>query len=133
MTTPNHNTEPFSKETVLKIHEETIKKFGGINGIRDSGLLDSALAQPFQTFDGVDLYLDIIAKACRYGFEIIADHPFIDGNKRTGTALLGTFLRINGFRFTPNPDDLLETVLEVAKGNMTYEELVKWVKSVANS
>ena len=74
----------FSKEEVLVIHAAAIERFGGLDGLRDEGLLDSALAQPFQTFDGADLYPSAIDKACRYAFGIISDHPFIDGFQ-TGT------------------------------------------------
>ena len=66
----------FSKEEVLVIHAAAIERFGGLDGLRDEGLLDSALAQPFQTFDGADLYPSAIDKACRYAFGIISDHPF---------------------------------------------------------
>lgn len=121
---------PFSKEVVLAIHAEAIKKFGGATGIRDEGLLDSALAQPFQTFSGADLYPGAIEKACRYAFGIIKDHPFIDGNKRTGAALLGTYLRINGIGFSPEPASFLRAMMDVADGSMEYEDLVSWVKSV---
>ena len=72
----------FSKEEVLAIHETVIMRFGGLRGLRDEGLLDSTLAQPFQTFGGADLYPSAIEKACRYAFGIISDHPFLDGNKR---------------------------------------------------
>ena len=71
----------FSKEEVLAIHATVIMRFGGLRGLRDEGLLDSALAQPFQTFEGADLYPSAIEKACRYTFGIISDHPFLDGNK----------------------------------------------------
>lgn len=86
----------FSKEDVLAIHASAIERFGGLDGLRDEGLLDSALAQPLQTFGGANLYPSAIDRACRYAFGIISDHPFLDGNKRTGAALLGTYLRMSG-------------------------------------
>lgn len=121
-------SKPFSKSDVLAIHDAAIDRFGGADGIRDEGLLDSALAQPFQTFDGKEFYPDDISKACRYAFGVISDHPFVDGNKRTGTALLGAFLRLSGHRFKPSHQALLETMIGVADGSVSYENLVIWVR-----
>ena len=106
-------------------------RFGGLRGLRDEGLLDSALAQPFQTFDGADLYPSAIEKACRYAFGIISDHAFLDGNKRTGAALLGTYLRMSGIDFRPDHTAYLEVILGVADGVMSYDSLVEWTKGVA--
>lgn len=121
----------FSKEEVLAIHAAVIMRFGGLRGLRDEGLLDSALAQPFQTFDGADLYPSAIEKACRYAFGIISDHPFLDGNKRTGAALLGTYLRMSGIDFRPDHTAYLKVILGVADGTVSYDSLVEWTKSVA--
>lgn len=120
----------FSKEEVLAIHTIVIMRFGGLRGLRDEGLLDSALAQPFQTFDGADLYLSVIEKACRYAFGIISDHPFLDGNKRTGAALLGTYLRMSGIDFRPDHTAYLKVILGVADGVVSYDSLVEWTKGV---
>jgi len=122
----------FSKEEVLVIHAAAIERFGGLAGLRDEGLLDSALAQPFQTFDGADLYPSAIDKACRYAFGIISDHPFIDGNKRTGAALLGTYLRMSGIDFRPEHAVFLKAMLGVADGSVSYDALVEWVSSVVD-
>lgn len=121
---------PFSKETVLAVHAETVARFGGLDGIRDEGLLESALAQPFQSFADQDLYPGVVEKACRYAYGIIGDHPFADGNKRTGTALMGVCLRMSGLNFTPDHADFLKTMLAVADGSMGYEDLVAWVRGV---
>lgn len=80
---------PLSREDVLAIHSAAIARFGGADGVRDEGMLDSALAQPFQTFGGQELYATVAEKAARYAFGIISDHPFVDGNKRTATAVFG--------------------------------------------
>ena len=120
----------FSKEEVLVIHAGVIMQFGGLRGLRDEGLLNSALAQPFQTFDGADLYPSAIEKACRYAFGIISDHPFLDGNKRTGAALLGTYLRMSGIGFRPDHAAFLKVMLGVADGSVGYDALVDWVESV---
>lgn len=121
--------EPFSKETVISIHSATIARFGGLDGVRDEGLLESALAQPLQTFDGQELYPSLVEKACRYGFGIISNHPFLDGNKRTGAALLGTYLRMSGIEFKPDHGAFLGTMMGVADGSIGFEELVGWVQS----
>ncbi len=81
-----------SKEQVILLHESLIKAFGGYPGLRDEGLLDSALAAPFQSFSGESAYHSPQAKAARLGFGIIRNHPFVDGNKRTGTHVMLVFL-----------------------------------------
>ena len=115
-------------EDVLSIHNVLIERFGGASGVRDEALLDSALAQPAQTFDGIDLYPTMEEKAARYAYGIINNHPFVDGNKRAGAAALGMFLRANGRRFKPRHDELYETILGVADGSVSYDDLVKWVQ-----
>ncbi|MBS6418791.1 MAG: Fic family protein [Olsenella uli] len=120
----------FSKEDVLAIHASAIEWFGGLDGLRDEGLLDSALAQPLQTFGGANLYPSAIDRACRYAFGIISDHPFLDGNKRTGAALLGTYLRMSGIGFRPDHAAFLKVMLGVADGSVGYDALVDWVESV---
>ncbi|MCH3956057.1 MAG: Fic family protein [Olsenella sp.] len=120
----------FSREEVLAIHAATIERFGGLGDLRDEGLLDSALAQPFQTFGGANLYPSAIDKACRYAFGIISNHPFLDGNKRTGAALLGAYLRMSGVDFRPVHAAFLKVMLGVADGSVSYDALVEWTKSV---
>lgn len=102
------NAEPFSKEEVLAIHSTTIARFGGLDGVHDEKLLNRALLQPFQTFDGNDLYPSPIEKACRYAFGIISDHHFLDDNKSTGAALLGAYLRMSGVNFKPDHTSFFE-------------------------
>ena len=96
--------------------------------MRDEGTLASALAQPFQTFDGKELYPSAVEKACRYAVGIISGHPFLDGNKRTGAALLGAYLRMCGVDFAPDHAAFLSAMLSVAAGAMGYEDLVNWVR-----
>jgi death-on-curing protein len=126
------STLAFSREEVLAIHAAAIDRFGGLDGLRDEGLLDSALTQPFQTFGGTDLYPSAIEKACRYAFGIISDHPFLDGNKRTGAALLGAYLRNSGVEFKPDHAAFLRVMLGVADGSVDYGMLVEWVKGVGH-
>ena len=123
------STEPrrITKRDALAIHEASLARFGGLPGLRDEGLLESALAQPFQSFGGEELYPTLAEKAARLAYGIAKNHPFLDGNKRTATACMGAFLRLNGFRFKPRADELLSTMLGVAGGTIGYEEFVGWV------
>ncbi len=125
MTAPS----PLTTETVLAIHAASLARFGGLDGIRDEGLLASALAQPFHTFGDDELYPTVAQKAARYAYGIISNHPFVDGNKRTATAVMGTFLRKAGYRFKPRHEDLLTTIMGVAAGPVSYEELVRWIEN----
>ncbi|MBR1830127.1 MAG: type II toxin-antitoxin system death-on-curing family toxin [Atopobiaceae bacterium] len=120
------NSRRFTLDEALSIHEASLKRFGELPGLRDEGLLRSALAQPFQTFGGSELYPAFAEKAARYAYGIARNHPFLDGNKRAATACMGAFLRINGFSFKPAADELLETMLGVAVGTVCYEELAEW-------
>ncbi len=108
-----------SKEEVLYAHETQIALYGGSTGIRDLGLLDSALAMPKAMFGGVYLHADAFAMAAAYLFHIVSNHPFVDGNKRTGTVAALTFLKLNGFWFPGELDfdaALESLVLSVACG-----------------
>ena len=113
---------PITKGEALAIHSAVVARFGGIDGVRDEGLLESALAQPFQSFAGIELYPTDEAKACRYAYGIIKDHPFADGNKRTATALMGTYLRLSGCEFKPSHAELLEAMLGTAN-NLTKTQM----------
>lgn len=123
------DVEQIDKETALLIHSAAIARFGGLDGIRDEGLLELALAQPFQMFGSEDLYPTIARKAARYAYGIASNHPFTDGNKRTATAIMGAFLRMNGYRFKPRHDEMLVTMLGVADGTISFEQLTEWVGS----
>ena len=85
-----------SKNQVTALHSALIREFGGIDGIRDEGLLGSALAAPFQTFGGEPVYPSLQAKAAQLGFGLIRNHPFVDGNKRIGAHTMLVFLAVNG-------------------------------------
>ena len=120
---------PITKDEAIVVHAAVIAKFGGVDGVRDEGLLESALAQPLQSFDGAELYPTDETKACRYAYGIIKNHPFVDGNKRTATALMGASLRISGLAFRPRHDELLRAMLGVAEGSWDFDALVEWVHS----
>ena len=122
------NAFAFSRDDVCAIHSKAIARFGGLDGVRDEGMLASALAQPFQMFGGEERYPSVVEKACRYAVGIILGHPLLDGNKRTDAALLGTYLRMCGVGFAPDYAAFLSAMLGVADGTIGYEELVKWVR-----
>lgn len=90
----------FDYEQVIKLHSTLISKTGGIDGVRDDNLLDSALKTPFQTFSGKDLYPEILDKASQLCYSLIENHPFTDGNKRIGVHLTLLFLKINNIELT---------------------------------
>lgn len=113
---------------MLQIHSVAIARFGGLDGVRDEGLLESALAQPFQTFGGMELYPSLAQKAARYAYGMASNHPFADGNKRTATAVMGVFLRLNGCCFKPMHNELLATMLGVAEGSISCEQLAGWIE-----
>ncbi len=115
---------------VLTLHDRLIAQTGGSFGVRDIGRLESSLAQPRMTFDGVELYPTLVEKAATLGFSIIQNHPFLDGNKRTGHAAMEIFLFLNGFEIRSSTDEQEKAVLQVASGKMSREEFSGWVNSV---
>ncbi|MEG4807016.1 type II toxin-antitoxin system death-on-curing family toxin [Microcoleus sp. F8-D1] len=108
---------------VLSIHARQIERFGGTLGVRDEGLLESALAQPQATFGGHILHPTISEQAAAYLYHTAMNHPFIDGNKRTAFAVTDTFLRLNGCTLNLTDDRVYDLVMRVARGTMTKEEL----------
>ncbi|MCD4557648.1 type II toxin-antitoxin system death-on-curing family toxin [Schaalia sp. lx-100] len=116
-----------SHSQILLFHQELIDHFGGVQGIRDEGLLDSALNAPFQTFAGDDLYPSFLEKGAKLGYGLVSNHPFIDGNKRIGTLAMMTFLRINGLSFTYSQEELINVILDVASGTLSCNELYQWL------
>ena len=116
-----------SKEQILMIHTQLIQQTGGSDGVRDYNLLDSALETPFQSFGGDELYPTIQAKAARLGYGLIKNHCMIDGNKRIGTHAMLVFLALNGIELKYTQKELYETILDVAAGNIEYEDLLQWV------
>ncbi len=118
-----------TKDEVVAIHAASLERFGGLPGVRDEGLLESAIAQPSQSFGGIELYPTLEEKAARLAFGLAKNHAFLDGNKRVATACMAAFLRLNGRAFTPDAVELLSTMLGVADGSVTYEALVEWVRA----
>ena len=120
-----------SLEQVIRIHREMIQKFGGIEGVRDLKLLDSALNSPRQTFGGDDLYPTVIEKAAILGFGIVSNHPFLDGNKRTGHHVMEAFLELNGFVLESNVDEDERLILDIAGGKIDKIAVQDWVRRYA--
>ncbi|MFM7450174.1 MAG: type II toxin-antitoxin system death-on-curing family toxin [Leptolyngbyaceae cyanobacterium] len=120
MPTPNF----VSREDTLILHADQIESFGGTPGLRDSGLLDSALAQPQATFAGELLHATISDQAAAYLYHLVMNHPFIDGNKRTAFAVMDTFLRINGYRLTLTDEQAYNLVLQVVERKLDKAGLI---------
>ena len=117
-----------SKRQILMLHSALVAQSGGLDGIRDEGLLDSALNVPFQTFAEQDLYPTVLEKAVRLGYGLICNHPFLDGNKRIGTHVMLVFLEINQLSLSYADEELISTILQTASGMLDYNGLLNWVK-----
>ena len=113
---------------ILELHRRILEESGGALGIRDVGWLESAIAQPRMTFGGEDLYPSLLEKAAALGFSIIMNHPFVDGNKRTGHAATETFLVLNGLEINASVDEQERMVLAIASGESGREAFVEWLQ-----
>lgn len=111
---------------VLFIHARLIAETGGASGLRDVGLLESAVARPQATFDGDDLYPDLYSKAAALMDSLIRNHPFVDGNKRVGITAAGIFLARNGLRLTAANEEVEQFTLRVAQGIVPVEQIAAW-------
>jgi death-on-curing protein len=114
---------------VLELHRDRIEKYGGSHGVRDLGLLDSALAAPRATFGGDYLHEDIVSMAAAYLYHIVMNHPFIDGNKRAGLAAAIAFLNLNGYVLVADPDELTDIVLAMAEGKADKEIITAFLSA----
>lgn len=119
----------FEFEQVTRIHSSLIAKTGGLDGIRDKNLLDSALKVPFQTFDGKDLYPDILDKATQLCFSLINTHPFSDGNKRIGIHLTLLFLKINNVQLNYVQQELIDLGFGIASSKLQKNDIRKWFEN----
>ena len=117
----------FSKEKVLLLHQIMAEATGGSVGVRDEGLLDSALEAAFAGFGDREFYPSKEEKGARLGYMLISNHAFVDGNKRIGVYVMLSFLEMNGIRLYCTDDELVKVGLSVAEGSMKYEELLAWV------
>ncbi len=115
-------------EDILHVHEFSISKFGGSNGIREVGGLESAIARPFQSFGGNDLYPTIFEKAAALGESLIVNHPFVDGNKRTGFLAMFSLLESDGYLLSASQDEAYNFTIKISTGEIRFEEIVEWLK-----
>ena len=117
----------FSKEKILLLHQIIAEATGGSIGVRDEGLLESALETTYASFDGKEFYPTKEEKGARLGYALIANHAFVDGNKRIGIYVMLSFLEMNGIRIRCTDEELVHIGLSVADGSMSYEALYQWV------
>lgn len=116
-----------TKEQILMLHNELIRETCGSGGLRDEGLLDSALNAPFQGFGDVDSFPSLQQKGARLGYGLICNHAFVDGNKRIGAHAMLLFLSLNGIELEYTQNELSDMILDVAAGNLRFEDMVKWI------
>jgi len=118
-----------SLDEVLKIHSILIEKFGGSTGVRDKDLLNSSIHRPYSTFDSNDLYPSTIDKAAAIIESVVKNHPFIDGNKRTGYTLMRLILLSDGLDISASEDEKYKFVIGIAEGKMSFDDIHSWIKS----
>lgn len=116
-----------TKEQILMLHSELIQATGGRDGVRDIGLLESALENPFQSYGDEELYPSIQAKAARLCYGLVKNHAMLDGNKRIGAHAMLVFLAINGYELHYTQAELSEMILDIANGAKQYEDILKWL------
>ena len=116
-----------STEQVLHLHSQLVSATGGGDGVRDMGLLESAVEAPYQTFGGQPLYTNIQAKAARLGYGLIKNHPLVDGNKRIGAHAMLVLLRLNGVQLSYTQDELVNIIMQTAAGGKDDTDLFRWI------
>ena len=116
-----------SKSQILLIHDQLISETGGSSGLRDEGMLDSALNAPFQTFGGEDVYPSLQKKAARLCFGLVKNHPFVGGNKRIGAHAMLVFLALNGIELQHTQSELSDVILQLAAGEIEATDLLRWI------
>lgn len=114
---------------VLYLYQQIIRQSGGTIGLRDEGLLESAVYRPQASFGGQDLYPELFSKAAALGHSIIGNHPFVDGNKRVGFEAMRLMLRLNGYDLHASLEAKFQFVIEIAKGQLTEQAIADWLKS----
>lgn len=116
-----------SKPQIFLLHEQLIAETGGSSGLRDEGMLDSALNAPFQTFGGEDVYPSLQQKAARLCFGLVKNHPFVDGNKRISAHVMLVFLALNGIELQHTQTELSDVILQLAAGTIQSSDLLSWI------
>lgn len=112
---------------VIELYRRIMDRSGGAVGIQSLDALESAVAQPRMTFDGEELHLTIVEKASALGFSLIRNHPFVDGNKRTGHAAMESFLMLNGYEINASVDEQEKVILQLASGEIGREDFATWL------
>ncbi|MBI5611025.1 MAG: type II toxin-antitoxin system death-on-curing family toxin [Deltaproteobacteria bacterium] len=120
-----------SRRLVETLHAQVVDLFGGLQGLRDAGLLESALAQPQASFGGVPLHRDVWEMAAAYGYHLCRNHAFLDGNKRIAAVAMITFLRANGQAVRYDEVQLYLTVMDLAAGRLDKAQLAAWLRERA--
>ncbi|HEX7542557.1 MAG TPA: type II toxin-antitoxin system death-on-curing family toxin [Patescibacteria group bacterium] len=123
------NTTYITLDIVLAIHDDMVDKYGGSHGIRDLGLIQSAIARPQSSFGGDDLYPNVFDKAAALFHSLMFNHPFIDGNKRTTIVSTARFLSLNGFELDVSQEDFVAFLLLVANKHLSIEKISKWIEN----
>ena len=121
-------TKFIPEELVLTLHADLLQRYGGEPGLRDRGLLDSALAQPKMTFSGKEVHKTVFDKAAAYGFHVCSNHPFIDGNKRASLVLMDVFLQKNGWEIQASEEETYSMMMSLASGKLSKARLSIWLK-----
>jgi death on curing protein len=116
-------------DDILKLHEASIDDYGGAKGVRDIGLLESAIARPFQTFGGENLYKTTFEMAAALGESLIINHPFIDGNKRTGLLGMLSLLLEYSLVLKATEEEIYDLTIKISTGEIKFEEIVIWLKN----
>lgn len=127
------NVEFLSLQEVIEVHRDQIERYGGSLGVRDMGLLQSAVAMPMAQFGGQFLHGDLFEMAAAYLFHLVQNHPFIDGNKRVGAASAAVFLLLNDCELTAPEDAYADLVLSVAQGQMQKSAIAEFFRSHVKS
>lgn len=129
---PSNEPRWLTKAILLALHDESIARFGGVSGVRDDGLLESALARP-RNLHAYHHETRIPQLAASYGYGLARNHPFVDGNKRAALLSIAVFIAVNGFSFEPDQADEVRMITALAAGNLSEEALAQWVEGASSS
>lgn len=122
----------FTRENVMEVYKVLTDSTGGTVGVRDEGLLLSAIEAPYQTFGGIDLFPTVLEKGVRLGYGLVSNHPFVDGNKRIGILVMLVFLQLNGINLELTDEMIVDVTLKVASGEYKYEDLLNFIQNNIN-
>ena len=115
-------------ENIILFHEKLVKETGGSTGIRDTGLVESALNRAFMTYDGMDLYSSNFEKIAVIVYSLINNHGFVDGNKRIGISVMIILLKLNNINISYTQQELIELGLKIAEGTFKEKDILNWIK-----